>query len=61
VIAGAWLRSVAHRQALPYFAWDDPLPSVAITLRVARRVSASTARALASRARAVAERRARAR
>jgi predicted ATP-grasp superfamily ATP-dependent carboligase len=27
-----WLRSLMHRQVLPLFAWDDPLPSLA-TLR----------------------------
>lgn len=55
-----WLRSVAHPQALPYFAWDDPLPSLVITWRVARRLSRSGARRLAEKARATAERRARA-
>jgi predicted ATP-grasp superfamily ATP-dependent carboligase len=29
---GGWLRSLAHRQVLPIFAWDDPMPSLA-TLR----------------------------
>ncbi len=22
-----WLQSIAHRQVLPYFRWDDPVPS----------------------------------
>ena len=39
-----WLRSVWHAQALPYFAWDDPLPSIAITAQVARRLAVSGAR-----------------
>jgi predicted ATP-grasp superfamily ATP-dependent carboligase len=25
---GAWLASLAHRTMLPYFCWDDPLPTV---------------------------------
>jgi predicted ATP-grasp superfamily ATP-dependent carboligase len=28
-----WLRSIAHRQTLPYFQWRDPLPSVVRFLR----------------------------
>jgi predicted ATP-grasp superfamily ATP-dependent carboligase len=28
-----WLRSIAHRQTLPYFRWSDPLPSVMRFLR----------------------------
>jgi D-aspartate ligase len=54
---GAWLRSVMHPQALAYFAWDDPLPSLAITLRVARRMSRSAARRTLTRTRRVAGRR----
>ena len=31
--AWGWLRGVARRQTLPYFAWEDPLPSVMRFLR----------------------------
>jgi D-aspartate ligase len=30
---GGWLRSIAHRQTLPLFRWDDPLPSAVALLR----------------------------
>ena len=53
----AWLRSVLHPQALPYFAWDDPLPSLAITARVVRRLSRVGARRAVARARAEVQRR----
>lgn len=52
----AWLRSLAHPQALPYFAWDDPLPSMAITWRVTRRLSRAGARRLVAKARTAARR-----
>ena len=26
----SWLTSILHRQNLPYFRWDDPLPSLVI-------------------------------
>lgn len=34
-----WLASLAHRQVLPYFRWDDPAPSVVSTWRFARRAA----------------------
>jgi predicted ATP-grasp superfamily ATP-dependent carboligase len=49
--AAAWLRSVMHRQALPYFAWDDPLPSLAVTTQSARRVYSSGKRRALERVR----------
>jgi D-aspartate ligase len=55
----AWLRSVLHPQALPYFAWDDPMPSLAITARIVRRLSRVGARRAVVRARAEVERRSR--
>jgi len=57
---GAWLRSVLHPQALPYFAWDDPLPSLAVSSQVARRMSRAAARRALRRARGLADRRTRA-
>lgn len=30
---GSWLQSVWHRQTLPYFVWDDPLPSLSLSRR----------------------------
>jgi predicted ATP-grasp superfamily ATP-dependent carboligase len=54
-----WLRSVFHAQALPYFAWDDPLPSLAVTLRIARLQSIRGARRALQQTRAFTERRAR--
>jgi len=53
ITAYGWLRSVLHAQALPYFALDDPLPSIAITAQVARRVAASGARRVQRRIRGV--------
>ncbi len=42
----AWLRSICHRQVLPYFAWDDPLPSLVLGSRILRTVLAKNARKL---------------
>jgi predicted ATP-grasp superfamily ATP-dependent carboligase len=39
-----WLRSVAHRQVLPYFRWDDPVPSIVMAGRFARRAGRRAAR-----------------
>lgn len=41
---GSWLRSVMHRQVLPYFAWDDPLPSLVATGRDLRTLAVETVR-----------------
>ncbi len=56
-----WLQSVLHPQALPYFAWDDPMPSLAISSQIALRLSQSGARRALRRVRAVADRRTQAR
>ena len=37
---GSWLKDVAHRQCLPYFAWTDPVPS-AVRMKPALRAVAS--------------------
>lgn len=34
-----WLASLAHRQVLPYWRWDDPAPSAVSTWRFARRAA----------------------
>jgi predicted ATP-grasp superfamily ATP-dependent carboligase len=34
-----WLASLAHRQVLPYFRWDDPAPSAVAAWRLARRAA----------------------
>ena len=34
----AWARSLAHRQVLPYFRWDDPMPSAVASSRFFGRV-----------------------
>jgi predicted ATP-grasp superfamily ATP-dependent carboligase len=34
-----WTASVLHRQALPYFRWDDPMPSLQLTRRYVRSLS----------------------
>ena len=36
----AWLRSICHRQVLPYFEWDDPVPSLVLAGRVLRTTAA---------------------
>jgi predicted ATP-grasp superfamily ATP-dependent carboligase len=46
-----WLRSVAHRQVVPFFTWDDPVPSAVSAARFARRAAAQAQRRLAERAR----------
>ncbi len=51
ITTGGWLRSVLHVQAVPYFAWDDPVPSLVITTQVTRRLAASGARRALRRAR----------
>lgn len=36
---GGWLKSLLHRQTLPFFAWSDPLPTLAAECRrLARRL-----------------------
>ena len=36
----AWLTSIAHRQVLPWFRWDDPFPSIVNSLQFTRRATA---------------------
>ncbi len=36
--AGEWIASVLHRQTLPYFRFDDPVPSLQLTRRYARSI-----------------------
>jgi D-aspartate ligase len=50
--ASAWLTSVLHRQSLPYFRWDDPLPSLAILRQVLGHVVRGGARRALKRPRA---------
>jgi len=33
---GAWVRSIMHRQILPIFRWNDPLPAIVSSARLAR-------------------------
>lgn len=44
-----WLASVAHRQVLPFFAWDDPLPSIVLLQRGVRTLAATQVRRLRKR------------
>ena len=41
---GQWLRSILHRQELPYFVWTDPVPSVVLLGRIMRRLAAENVR-----------------
>lgn len=49
ITGAAWLRSVLHRQALPYFALDDPLPSLSLTATWASNRLRHLARQMADR------------
>lgn len=51
--AGQWVRSVLHRQTVPHFRWDDPLPALLVSLhetkgivsrRAGRKLKAARAR-----------------
>jgi predicted ATP-grasp superfamily ATP-dependent carboligase len=33
---GAWVRSIMHRQILPIFRWNDPLPAIVSSVRLVR-------------------------
>jgi predicted ATP-grasp superfamily ATP-dependent carboligase len=48
----AWLASVLHRQSLPYFRWDDPLPSLVILWQLLEHVVRGGARRALRRPRA---------
>jgi predicted ATP-grasp superfamily ATP-dependent carboligase len=39
-----WVRSVWHPQVLPYFEWDDPVPSLVLAGRIMRRVAVENVR-----------------
>lgn len=45
----AWLGSLVHRQVLPYYRWDDPVPSVVNSWRFAERAAAFGLRRLKGR------------
>lgn len=49
--AGSWLAGLAHRQVLPYFRWDDPLPALLGSLRWGDHAARVAARRLAGRRR----------
>lgn len=52
-----WLQSVMHPQALPYWAWDDPLPSLGLSGQTLRHLSRRGARRALRQAREAAARR----
>ena len=43
---GAWLRSILHRQTLPYFSWRDPWPSIVLFQRMMRGLASERAKAM---------------
>jgi D-aspartate ligase len=53
---GAWLAGILHRQALPYFSWDDPLPSLSLSRRILVRLAKQGLKRALVRSRASAER-----
>jgi D-aspartate ligase len=44
-----WLRSVLHRQVLPYFSWSDPLPSLVRLTMMLRTLAAENVRRVTAR------------
>ena len=40
----SWLRSICHAQVLPYFEWQDPVPSIVLARRILRRVAVENVR-----------------
>ena len=48
----AWIASLLHRQHLPYFRWDDPVPSLVVSAEHLRHIARGSLRRLARAARA---------